>query len=265
MELIKPKITNLKQIQIISNSGLPLTALLYSRAFVDDCDVPLKSRQGQSKVVCFNSGVFTKITPMYITIPVGSPIYDKNYLQKIDLINQLKNCEALKANWSSIIVNTVAECKKEYPDLDYHIIEELGPTTFYFFSGSVEDFAEATGLHEQAGEFTYTFNKYFSKLTRYHRKFYVIDVIAPNYIIREIQDSVIKSHQYLDEKFYDFNKVCDSNIDPMSLSQRRKIEEVLIFLNDIKEHKPTIANHLQFHAERLLFLTNDKNKLNEKI
>lgn len=284
MEFIKPKITNLQQIEMLSEDGLPLTALLYSRAFVENCDVPLKSKQAQSKIVCFNSHVFTKITPMYVTIPVGSPVYDKDYLQKTDLINflMLKN-KVFKNNWTSIIVNTVAECKNEYPDLDYHIIEELGPTTFNFFSGSVEDFFHCIfGVHlfilneqrhfcehtygNEATEFANTFNKYFSKLTKYHKKIYVIDLIAQKQYIDVIKDSVIKTHQYLDEEFYDLNKVCDSDKEPINLQSKNLIDEFLQHIeHDIKANTLSIFNHMPFHAERLIFLTNDKDKLNEKI
>lgn len=260
MEIIRPKIINLEQIEMFSDNGIPLTGLLYSRAFVEDCDVPLKSKQEQPKIDCFNSGVFTKITPMYVTIPVGSPIYDKDYLQKTDLVNQLmlKN-EVLKASWKSIIVSTVSECKKEYPDLDYHIIEELGPTTFNFFSGSVEDFAEATGLHKQALEFANIFSRYTDILRQYHTKYYVIEVIAQNHCIRAIQNSVIKSHQYLDEKFYDFNKVCNSDKEPLDPQTENLIDEFLHHIeHDINGNNISVFNHMPFHAEKLIFLTKDK-------
>lgn len=259
MEIIRPKIINLEQIEMFSDNGIPLTGLLYSRAFAEDCDVPLKSKQKQPKIDCFNSGVYTKITPMYVTIPIGSPIYDKDYLQKTDLVNQLKNCEALKGNWASVIVGTVSECKKKYPGLDYHIIEELGPTTFYFFSGSVEDFAEAVGLHEQALEFDYIFSRYTDILRQYHTKYYVMEVIAQNHCIRAIQGSVIKSHQYLDEKFYDFNKVCNSDKEPLDPQTENLIDEFLCHIEqDINGNGISIFNHMPFHAERLIFLTKDK-------
>ena len=259
MKIIRQKITNLEQIEMFSDNGIPLTGLLYSRAFVEDCDVPLKSKQEQPKIDCFNSGIFTKITPMYVTIPIGSPIYDKDYLQKMDLVNQLKNYEELKGNWKSIIVSTVSECKKKYPDLDYHIIEELGPTTFYFSSGSVEDFAEAAGLHEQASEFDNMFTRYTDILRQYHTKYYVMEVIAQNHCIRTIQNSVIKSHQYLDEKFYDFNKVCNSDKEPLDPQTENLIDEFLRHIEqDINGNGISIFNHMPFHAERLIFLTEDK-------
>ena len=192
----------------------------------------------------------SKVIPVYFTICVGSPLIDRNYLEKTKDINSLSS-EGIKYD-KVVRVNTVNECKvdanKNDNIFDSKIIEKNGPTTFYYYSTSLYKLCNYLKSKSEI-VFLNFFNKYKSKKTKYHKHLKVVEMIAQSEFINDLMAKFDYSNYYEDEYFHHINQICIPEIN----DETKKDLQILIDFAD----KLNLTD-LPICAKKLLFLHTTK-------
>ena len=191
----------------------------------------------------------SKIVPVYFTICIGSPLIDRNYLEKTKDINSLSR-DGIKYD-KVVKVNTVDECKKYYNGIfDSKIIEKNGPSEFYCYSTSLYKLCNYLKSKSEI-VFLNFYNKYKSKKTKYHNHLKVVEMIAQSEFINDLMAKFDYSNYYEDEYFHHINQICISK--PEINDETKKDLQILIDFAD----KLNLED-LPICAKKLIFLSTTK-------
>ena len=189
----------------------------------------------------------SKVIPVYFTIYVGSPLIDKEYLSKMNDINSLSR-DGIKYD-KVVHVNTVDECKNDYKDIfNSKIIEKNGPSSFYCYSTSLYKLCNYLKSKSKV-VFLNFYNKYKSKMTKYHNHLKVVEMIAQSEFINDLMAKLDYSNYYEDRYFHHINQICIPKID----DETKKDLQILIDFTD-----KLGLNDLSICAKKLVFLCTTK-------